>query len=74
MSKLRYIRIAVFCAALLPVALWGADASQPAPDAGAAPAAGQSSEIERLKARLELQQRQMRDLQVALEEQTKIID
>ena len=74
MNKLRYIRIAVFCAALLPVALWGADASQPAPDAGATPAAGQFNEIERLKAQLELQQRQIRDLQVALEEQKKLID
>jgi hypothetical protein len=74
MSKLRYVRIAVFCAALLPVALWGADASQPATDASSAPAAGQSTEIERLKAQLELQQRQIRDLQVALEEQKKLID
>jgi hypothetical protein len=62
-----------FAALLPPAAVWGADASQ-ASGSASSPAAGQSTEIERLKAQLELQQRQIRDLQIALEEQKKLID
>jgi hypothetical protein len=75
MNKLRCVRIAVFCAALLlSLAVWGADASRPAPDTATTPAASQPTEIERLKTQLELQQRQIRELQIALEEQKKLID
>jgi hypothetical protein len=62
-----------FAALLLPSAAWGADASQAAGSANI-PAASQSTEIERLKAQMELQQRQIRDLQLALEEQKKLLD
>ena len=75
MNKLRYVRIAVSCAALLLSSVaWGADAAQPAPDPATTPAASQPTEIERLKAQLELQQRQIHDLQIALEQQQKAID
>ena len=62
-----------FAALLPPVAVWGADASQAAGSANI-PAAGQSTEIEQLKAQMELQQKQIRDLQLALEEQKKLLD
>jgi hypothetical protein len=62
-----------FATLLLPAAAWGADASQSAGSANI-PAASQSTEIERLKAQMELQQRQIRDLQLALEEQKKLLD
>jgi hypothetical protein len=74
MGKLGYVSSDVFCTALMLPATICADGSEAAGSASIP--AGQSTEIERLKAQLEWQQRhieeqqsQIRDLQLALEYQ-----
>ena len=69
MSKLRYVSAAVRAALQLPAAVWGAGASSAAGSASI-PATGETTQIERLKAQLELQQRQI--LQIASEEHKKL--
>src|SRR5215831_3409628 len=79
MSQLRYVS-AIFCAGLmLPAVTWGASSSEEVGSAGIS--AGQPTEIEQLKARLELQQgkmqeqqKQIRDLQLALEDQKTVLE
>ncbi|MBV9504351.1 MAG: hypothetical protein JO323_05025, partial [Acidobacteriia bacterium] len=69
MSKQRYVTTAVLCVFLSAAAAWGADASQPV-ETGTS----QSAELEKLKAQMEQQQKQIEALRQALDEQKKLLE
>jgi hypothetical protein len=70
MKKIRFVITAVLCAAMAaPVASWAAD-DPPSPSGNSS----QSDELAKLKAQLELQQKQIEALQQALTQQQKAVE